>query len=103
MMALLMEGKKVIAVGGSHGKTTTASLIAFMLTRAGLSPTFMLGGESVDLCGNARPGEGDHFVVEADEYDRAFLNYSPYIAVVTNVEADHLDIYGSFEELNGGV
>ncbi len=99
MVALLMEGKQVIAVAGSHGKTTTTSLIAFMLSRAQLSPTFMLGGESIDLGGNARPGDGDHFVVEADEYDRAFLNYRPHIAVVTNIEADHLDIYGSFEEL----
>ena len=99
MVALMMEGKKVIAVAGSHGKTTTSSLIAFMLSRAGLLPTFMLGGESIDLGGNAQPGDGAHFVVEADEYDRAFLNYHPHIALVTNVEPDHLDIYGSFEEL----
>jgi UDP-N-acetylmuramate--alanine ligase len=99
MVALLMEGKKVIAVAGSHGKTTTSSLIAFMLSRAGLSPTFMLGGESIDLGGNAHPGDGAHFVVEADEYDRAFLNYHPHIALVTNIEPDHLDVYGSFEEL----
>jgi UDP-N-acetylmuramate--alanine ligase len=99
MVARLMEGKKVIAVAGSHGKTTTTSLIALMLHRAGLSPTIMLGGESVDLGTNAIPGDGEHFVVEADEYDRAFLSYRPYIALVTNVEPDHLDIYGSFEEL----
>jgi UDP-N-acetylmuramate--alanine ligase len=70
-----------------------------MLHRAGLSPTIMLGGESIDLGTNALPGEGELFVVEADEYDRAFLNYRPHIALVTNVEPDHLDIYGSFEEL----
>jgi len=99
MVALLMEGKQVIAVAGSHGKTTTTSLIAYMLARAGLSPTYMLGGESIDLGGNAEPGDGEHFVVEADEYDRAFLNYHPHITVVTNIEPDHLDIYGSFEEL----
>jgi UDP-N-acetylmuramate--alanine ligase len=99
MVARLMEGKRVIAVAGTHGKTTTSSLIAYMLTRAGLSPTYMLGGESIDLGGNASPGEGDYFVVEADEYDRAFLNYHPYIAVVTNIEPDHLDIYGTEEEL----
>jgi len=99
MVARLMTGKKVIAVAGTHGKTTTTSLIAFMLHRAGLSPTVMLGGESIDLGTNAIPGEGDYFVVEADEYDRAFLNYTPYVALVTNVEPDHLDIYGSFEEL----
>ena len=99
MVARLMTGKKVIAVAGTHGKTTTTALIAFMFHRAGLSPTIMIGGESIDLGANALPGEGDYFVVEADEYDRAFLNYHPYIAVVTNLEPDHLDIYGGFEEL----
>jgi UDP-N-acetylmuramate--alanine ligase len=64
-----------------------------------VDPTFMLGGIMRDLDTNAMPGDGPHFVVEADEYDRAFLNYHPYIAVVTNIEPDHLDIYGSFEEL----
>ena len=90
-----MEGKQVIAVAGTHGKTTTTSLIAYMLHRAGLSPTYMLGGECIDLGGNAAPGDGDYFVVEADEYDRAFLNYHPHIAVVTNIEPDHMDIYGT--------
>ena len=99
MVARLMEGKQVIAVAGSHGKTTTTSLISYMLSRAGLVPTYMLGGESIDLGGNAAPGDGDHFIVEADEYDRAFLNYRPRIAVVTNIEPDHLDIYGTLEEL----
>ncbi len=99
MVAWLQEGKQVIAVAGAHGKTTTSSLIAFMLWRAGLAPTFMIGGELRDLATNAMPGEGPHFVVEADEYDRAFLNYHPYVGVVTNIEPDHLDIYGSFEEL----
>ena len=99
MIARLMEGKQVIAVAGSHGKTTTTSLIAWMLDRAGLRPTYMLGGESIDLGGNASPGDGDHFVVEADEFDAAFLSYRPHIAVVTNIEPDHLDIYGSFENL----
>ena len=99
MIARLMEGKQVIAVAGSHGKTTTTSLIAWMLDRAGLAPTYMLGGESIDLGGNAAPGDGAHFVVEADEFDAAFLNYRPHIAVVTNIEPDHLDFYGSFENL----
>lgn len=100
MVARLMEGKQVIAVAGTHGKTTTASLIAYMLKRGGLDPTYMLGGESIDLDGNAAPGDGEHFVVEADEYDRAFLNYRPHVAVVTNIEPDHLDIYGTLEELD---
>jgi UDP-N-acetylmuramate--alanine ligase len=99
MVARLMEGKQVIAVAGAHGKTTTTSLIAYMLKQGGLDPTYMLGGESIDLNGNASPGDGDYFVVEADEYDRAFLNYRPQIAVVTNIEPDHLDIYGTIEEL----
>lgn len=99
MVARLMEGKRVIAVAGSHGKTTTSSLIAFMLSRCGLAPTFMLGGESVDLGTNAEWGEGPYFVVEADEFDAAFLNYRPYVALVTNLEPDHLDFYGSFENL----
>jgi UDP-N-acetylmuramate--alanine ligase len=101
MIARLMEGKQVIAVAGSHGKTTTSSLIAYMLWRAGLSPTFMVGGEMLDLETNAMPGEGPHFVVEADEFDAAFLAYHPYIALVTNLEPDHLDYYGSFENLQG--
>jgi len=99
MIARLMIGKKVIAIAGTHGKTTTTALVGFMLQRAGLSPTIMLGGESIDLGTNAVPGQGDYFVVEADEYDRAFLEYSPYIALVTNVEPDHPDIYPSAEDL----
>ena len=99
MVARLMEGKRSIAIAGSHGKTTTSSLVAFMLWQAGRSPTFMVGGELVDLETNAMPGEGPDFVVEADEFDAAFLNYHPDIALVTNVEPDHLDIYGSFEKL----
>ena len=99
MVARLMEGKRAIAVAGTHGKTTTSSLIAFMLWQAGRSPTFMLGGEMLNLETNALPGEGPDFVVEADEFDAAFLNYHPDIALVTNVEPDHLDIYGSYQGL----
>ncbi len=99
MVARLSEGKEVIAVAGSHGKTTTSSLIAYMLVRAGLSPTYMLGGEMVDLGTSTMPGEGPHFVVEADEFDAAFLNYRPDVALVTNIEPDHLDFYGSYENL----
>jgi UDP-N-acetylmuramate--alanine ligase len=99
MVARLMEDKKVIAIAGSHGKTTTTSLVAYMLSQAGLSPTIMLGGESIDLGTNAVPGDGEYFVVEADEYDRAFLAYRPHVALVTNIEPDHLDIYGTFQEL----
>src|SRR3990172_12218254 len=99
MVARLREGKQSIGFAGSHGKTTTSSLVAFMLWKADRSPTFMVGGEVVDLETNAMPGEGPDFVVEADEFDAAFLNYHPDIALVTNVEPDHLAIYGSFERL----
>lgn len=97
MVARLMEGKRVVAVAGSHGKTTTSSLIAFILSEAGLRPMYLLGGESIDLDGNASWGEGDLCVVEADEYRRAFHEYAPDLAVITNVEADHLDYYGTPE------
>lgn len=97
MVARLMEGKRVIAVAGSHGKTTTSSLIAFILSEAGLKPMYLLGGESIDLGGNAAWGEGDLCVVEADEYRRAFHEYAPDVAVITNVEPDHLDYYGTPE------
>jgi UDP-N-acetylmuramate--alanine ligase len=99
MVARLMEGRYAVAVAGSHGKTTTSALIAFILKRAGLSPTYLIGGEVPDLGGNAAAGSGRHVVVEADEFDAAFLSYHPQLAVVTNVEADHLDIYGSLERL----
>jgi UDP-N-acetylmuramate--alanine ligase len=99
MVAVLAQGRQVIAVAGAHGKTTTSSAIAYVLHKGGFSPTVLLGGEARNFGTNAIPGDGPPFVVEADEYDRAFLNYHPYIAVVTNVEPDHLDIYGSFEEL----
>ncbi|MCE7928559.1 MAG: UDP-N-acetylmuramate--L-alanine ligase [Chloroflexi bacterium CFX7] len=97
MVARLMEGKRVIAVAGSHGKTTTSSLVAFILSEAGLKPMYLLGGESIDLNGNAASGEGDLCVVEADEYRRAFHEYTPDLAVITNVEPDHLDYYGTPE------
>jgi UDP-N-acetylmuramate--alanine ligase len=95
MVARLMEGKRVIAVAGAHGKTTTSSLIAVILSEAGLKPMYLLGGESIDLGGHAAWGDGDLCVVEADEYKRAFHEYRPAVAVVTNVEPDHLDYYGT--------
>lgn len=97
MVAKLMEGKQVVAVAGAHGKTTTSSLIALILVRAGREPMYLLGGESLDLGGHASWGNGDICVVEADEYKRAFHEYTPDIAVITNVEPDHLDYYGTAE------
>ena len=97
VVAGLMEGKRVIAVAGSHGKTTTSSLIAFILSRADRQPMYLIGGESRDLGGNASWGGGDICVVEADEYQRAFHAYDPDVAVITNIDADHLDLYGTPE------
>ena len=97
VVAGLMEGKRVIAVAGSHGKTTTTSLIAFILNQAGRQPMYLIGGESRDLGGNASWGGGDICVVEADEYQRAFHAYEPDVAVITNIDADHLDLYGTPE------
>ncbi len=101
MVARLMEGRYSIAVAGTHGKTTTSGLIAHMLVAADLDPTYLIGGEVRSLGTNAAPGDGRYIVVEADEYDRAFLSYRPDVAIVTNLEPDHLDIYGTVEELAG--
>ena len=94
MVARLMEGKRVIAVAGSHGKTTTSTAIAYVLREAAMKPMYLLGGESRDLGGHAAWG-GPLCVVEADEYKRAFHAYSPWLGVILNVEADHLDYYGT--------
>ena len=95
----LMEGRQGIAVAGTHGKTTTTGLIAFMLDRAGLDPTFIVGGWLADYGANAHAGHGQPFVVEADEYDRMFLGLKPAVAVVTNVEHDHPDCYPTLKEM----
>ena len=99
MVARLMTGRRAIAVAGCHGKTSTTALIAFILREAGHDPTFLVGGEMVDLTTNAEAGKGEEIVVEADEFAGAFLHYHPQIAVVTNIEPDHLDYYGSFPRL----
>lgn len=95
MVARLMSGCRSIAVAGTHGKTTTSGLIAYLLTRAGRNPAYLIGGDVPDLGGNASPGGGGDIVVEADEYAGAFLEYEPHLAVITNVEAEHLDYYGT--------
>jgi UDP-N-acetylmuramate--alanine ligase len=89
----LTLGSETIAVAGTHGKTTTTGLIAWILTSAGLEPTFIVGGILQDFGTNAHAGKGRTFVIEADEYDRAFLALHPSIGVVTNVEHDHPDCY----------
>lgn len=94
-LAATMDGHHVVAVCGTHGKTTTTSLIAVMLREAGLSPSFAIGANVAGLGVNAEHGSGRIFVAEADESDASFLNYRPDTIVVTNVEADHLDHYGT--------
>ncbi len=97
----LFNSQRGIAVAGTHGKTTTTSMIAFVLERCGLRPKFQVGGELVDLDTSARWGVGEWMVVEADEFDRRFLEYRPEIAVLTNVEPDHFEYYDSVEEMEG--
>jgi UDP-N-acetylmuramate--alanine ligase len=89
----LMEGKTVIAIAGTHGKTTTTSMIAWMLTAMNQDPSFIVGGVLANLGVNARAGKGSTFVIEADEYDRMFLGLKPTIEIVTNIEYDHPDCY----------
>ncbi len=94
MLAELMRLKTGIAIAGTHGKTTTTSLVASVLAEAGLDPTFVIGGRLNSAGANARLGQGDHIVVEADESDASFLNLLPVMAVVTNIDADHMETYG---------
>jgi UDP-N-acetylmuramate--alanine ligase len=94
----LMDGKTVIAVAGTHGKTTTTAMIAWMLTALGQDPSFIVGGVLKNLSTNAHAGKGAAFVIEADEYDRMFLGLSPQIAVITNVEHDHPDCYPTVQD-----
>lgn len=99
MLAALAADQLTVAVAGTHGKTSTSSMAAAAFIAAGEDPTFLIGGELTGLGGNARCGSGRYYVVEADESDGSFLLLDPYCAIVTNVEADHLDHYGSFEEI----
>ncbi|MEV7396103.1 UDP-N-acetylmuramate--L-alanine ligase [Aeromicrobium sp. NPDC092404] len=96
-MRALMEDRRTVAVAGTHGKTTTTGMLTCALIAAGAEPSFAIGAEVASLGANARLGRGDLFVAEADESDGAFLHYSPEGAIVTNVDADHLDNYGTVE------
>ena len=93
MLAELMRLKSGIAIAGTHGKTTTTSLVASVLAEAGLDPTFVIGGRLTSAASNARLGAGEFIVVEADESDASFLHLQPVIAVVTNIDADHMETY----------
>lgn len=99
MLAELMRLRSSIAVAGSHGKTTTTSMIAVVLERAGLDPTAIIGGRLRAFGSNARLGRGEYMVAEADESDQSFLRLWPSIAVITNVDHEHMENYGSFEHL----
>ncbi|HEU4521483.1 MAG TPA: UDP-N-acetylmuramate--L-alanine ligase [Thermoanaerobaculia bacterium] len=95
----IVNVKRAVGVAGTHGKTTTSSMIAVVLEEAGLDPTVLVGGMVRNLDTNAKTGKGEFLVVEADEYDRTFHRLHPEVAVVTNIEADHLEYYGSFEAI----
>jgi UDP-N-acetylmuramate--alanine ligase len=99
MLAELMRLKYGIAVAGAHGKTTTTSMVASVLAAAGLDPTFVVGGRVNHAGSNARVGQGEYMVVEADESDRSFLLLAPVVAVVTTIDREHLDQYSSLEEI----
>nr|MBP7254733.1 UDP-N-acetylmuramate--L-alanine ligase [Negativicutes bacterium] len=99
IVATLLNNEKGIAVAGAHGKTTTTSMLAVLLDVAGIDPTAIIGGEVDYLQSNAKLGNGEYLVAEADESDGSFLKLLPEIAIVTNIENDHMDYYGSMENI----
>ncbi len=100
MLAQLLNSCKGIAISGAHGKTTITAMVSLVLERSGLDPTVVIGGELAEIGGGARCGHGEYLVAEADESDRSFLNYRPYIALISNIEADHLENYdGQFSKV----
>ncbi|MBP2635139.1 MAG: murC [Firmicutes bacterium] len=99
MLAFLMSKQKGIAVAGAHGKTTTTSMVALMLEKAGTDPTIVIGGELESIGGSAKLGQGSYLVAEADESDGSFLKLSPQIAIVTNIENDHMDYYKTMDNI----
>ena len=102
LLAMLMGGRTGLVVAGTHGKTTTTGMATVILQEAGYDPSFAVGGDFKSTGANAQAGTGRHFVAEADESDGSFLELSPTVAVVTNVEADHLDHWGSLEAIQAG-
>ena len=99
MLGELMRMKQGVAVAGTHGKTTTTSMVGLVLQEGGLDPTLIVGGRLRSLKSNAKLGEGSYLVVEADEFDRSFLQLTPTIAAITNIETEHLDCYKDLEEI----
>ncbi len=101
LLQRLMASRKALAVAGTHGKTTSSALLSSALRQAGIDPSYMVGGIVSELGGNASSGEGDYFVAEADESDGSFLRYAPFGAIITNIDLDHLNHFGSEEALIG--
>lgn len=99
LLGQLTRERRTVAVAGTHGKTTTSAMASLILREAGLDPTLIVGGVMHDLGSNAKIGAGDLLVIEADEFDRSFLQFDPKVAIVTNVETDHLDIYADLEDV----
>jgi len=99
MLAELMRLKYSVAVSGTHGKTTTTSMVASVLTHGGLDPTIVVGGKITTLGSNAKLGKGEYLVAEADESDGSFLKLSPTISVITNIDNDHLDYYHNIDKI----
>jgi UDP-N-acetylmuramate--alanine ligase len=99
LLGMMMTEKRGIAVAGTHGKTTTSTMLGMVLEEAGLDPAMAIGGEVKNIGGNSKDGAGDLFVAEACEYDRSFLDLNPWAAIVTNIEEDHLDTYGDLDHI----
>jgi UDP-N-acetylmuramate--alanine ligase len=97
MLGRVMEGKRGIAISGTHGKTTTTGMAASAFIAAGADPTVLVGGDWAAIGGNARAGKGPHFIAEACEAFNSFLELHPHVAIITNIEADHLDTYGTLD------
>jgi UDP-N-acetylmuramate--alanine ligase len=102
VLGLISKSRKTIAVAGTHGKTTTSSILTFLLCEGGFGCSAFLGGIMVNYQTNYLDQDGGYAIMEADEYDRSFFHLVPEIAVVTSLDADHLDIYGTFDEMKGG-
>jgi UDP-N-acetylmuramate--alanine ligase len=98
-LAAAMTGRRTIAVAGTHGKTTTTSMVTLIMQRAGQDPSFVIGGEISEVGSNAHHGSGEYFIAEADESDRSFLLYRPYVSIITNIDEDHLNTYGDYAGL----
>ncbi len=99
MLGQVMQIKHGIAIAGTHGKSTTTSMVAYILSQAGMDPSYIIGASSRQLGGSAHGGAGNYFIAEACEFDRSFLNLRPRLAAVTNIESDHLDYYRNIEEI----